>query len=127
MLRKENTMVKKVLKTVFTSFTFYFILLSLLIIYGHYTGSDPKSLVLIWSNALLNGIRYTDFAEHVIKAGPMIKVDTISGEISLYWYIAHLISFILYGAVLDGLKALIKLLLRKTKSAQPDTTRGTVQ
>ncbi len=119
-------MLKKVLKTLFTSFTFYFVLLSLLIIYGHYTGSDPKSLVLIWANVLLNGLRTSDFVRDALNAGPMIKVDTLSGEISLYWYIAHLLSFILYGAVLDGLKALTKLLLRQTKPVQRDTTGGTL-
>jgi hypothetical protein len=120
-------MAKKAAKTILTSFTFYFIFLSLLTIYTHYSGGDSKSIGLIWLNPILNNLCYTDFADNVLMQGPIIKVDTIAGEISVYWYVAHLITFIFYGAVLDGFKALIKLLLRKCKPEKSAAAQGNAQ
>ena len=111
-------MLKKVLKTIFTSFIFYFMLLSLGAIYTHYSGGDSKGIVLIWLNPILSKLCYTSFAENVLSAGPMIKCDTIAGEISLYWYIAHFITFVIYGGILDLLKFIIKKVLRKPTSTQ---------
>lgn len=105
-------MLKKVLKLLITSFTFWFVVLSLLIIWNHYSGGDSKSIVLIYFNVILEGISLNDVGRELMNSGPEISAKTILGEISVYWYIAHLLSFILYGAVLDGIKAVFKLLLR---------------
>lgn len=103
---------KKGLKMLITSFTFWFVVLSLLIIWNHYSGGDSKSIVLIYFNVILESISLNDVGRELLNNGPMIPARTILGEISVYWYVAHLISFILYGAVLDGVKAVFKLLLR---------------
>lgn len=103
---------KKVLKRLITSFTLWFVFLSLLMIWNHYSGGDSKSIVLIYLNLILNSISHNDAAQELMNKGPMVSAKTILGEISVYWYIAHLLSFVLYGAVLDGVKAVIKRLLR---------------
>lgn len=95
---------KKILK----AFTPYFMLLSLIIIYMHYIGQDSIGLVLFHFNIIMRGLLYSEFAENVIQAGPKIKCGNLAGEIHVYWYIAHFISFIIYGLVFDFLRFLIR-------------------
>lgn len=100
------------MKKIVKSFTLYFALLSLLIIYMHYIGYDSKNIILIHTNPVLSNLQYTDFAKHVLNSGPIINCRTISGSISLFWYIAQFITFILYGIICDLLKFIIKKLIR---------------
>lgn len=88
---------KKVLK----SCTFYFMLASLLIIFTHYIGKDSHGIVLFELNPIINSLRYTNFADNVIRTGPIITCGSLIGYIPIYWYFIHFITFILYGIVLD--------------------------
>jgi len=78
-------------------------------IYMHYIGNDPKNIVLIHLNLILSKLQYTDFGKNILNSGPLVKCRTIRGEISVYWYIAHFITFIFYGIVFDFIKFLIKM------------------
>ena len=98
------------------SLTFCFFILSLLIIANHYFGVDSKGIILIGLNPILKGISYTEFGTNVLSNGPTI----VAGGISIYWYIAHLVTFVLYGAVLDVIKALIKRLIRLIKTPEAE-------
>ncbi len=88
-------------KRFFRSFTFHFLLASLLTIHIHYIGQDSHGIVLFELNPILNNLRYTHFAEAFIQPGPSIATGSLSGSISIYWYAAHLLSFGLYGFILD--------------------------
>ena len=98
------------IKRVFKSFTFYFLLVSLLIIYMHYIGQDSKSIVLIGLNPILNSLANTSFAHNILDSGFQVSCNTIMGTISIYWYLAHFITFGLFGVILDSLKLIIKRL-----------------
>lgn len=100
---------KKILK----SFTFYFMLMSLFMIYMQYVGYDSKNIILIHLNPILSKLQYTDFAESVLNSGKLVNCRTISGSISIYWYIAHFITFIIYGMIFDFIKTIIKRLARQ--------------
>ncbi|MCX7709842.1 MAG: hypothetical protein N2484_08315 [Clostridia bacterium] len=94
-------MIKKILK----SFTFYFLLLSLAIIYMNYIGQDSHEIILIGLNIILNKLASMDAARDFMNSGPMINSKTVGGGTCLYWYLAHFISFAFYGLILDGIKA----------------------
>jgi len=96
------------IKKVFSSFTVYFISASLLIIYTHYRGQDSHGIVLFELNPILNKLRYTDFANNYIKTGPKIASGSLQGDVSMFWYILHFISFALYGLILDSIRFGIK-------------------
>lgn len=89
------------MKKIKKSFSFNFILVSLIMIFTHYIGVDPHGIVLFGLNPILGGLRYTKFADRVINAGPHITCGSLAGYISIYWYLAHFITFALYGMVLD--------------------------
>jgi hypothetical protein len=93
-------MKKKILK----SFTFYFMLLSLLMIFMHYKGHDSHGITLFHLNLILRSLLYSEFANKVIRTGPKIVCGSVAGEIYIYWYVAHFISFVIYGLILDFLK-----------------------
>lgn len=95
---------KKILK----SFTFYFMLLSLIMIFMHYKGQDSHGIVLFHLNLILKSLLYSEFANSVIRTGPKIACDSLAGEIYIYWYVAHFISFVLYGLVFDFVKFCIR-------------------
>lgn len=95
---------KKVLK----SGTFYFMLASLIIIFTHYAGNDSHGIVLFELNPIINILRYSNFADKFIKTGPTITCGSLTGYVSIYWYIIHFITFALYGLVLDFILYSIK-------------------
>ena len=99
---------KKILK----SFTFYFMLLSLFIIYMHYVGYDSKNIMLIHLNPILSELQYTNFAKEVLNSGRLVYCRTISGQISIYWYVAQFITFIFYGMIFDFIKMIVKRLVQ---------------
>lgn len=92
------------MKKIFKSFTFWFLILSILIIFLHQIGQDSKSIILIGFNPLLRLL-----PNEFMNSGPVVSCNTISGNISIYWYIASIISFIIYGGLLDLIKKLIKI------------------
>ena len=96
------------IKKVFRSFTVFFLLASLHIIYTHYKGQDSHGIVLFELNPILSNLRYTDFANNYIRTGPKIPSGSLEGDISIFWYVAHFISFALYGLILDSIRLGIK-------------------
>lgn len=103
------------MKKIFKSFTFYFLLASVLIIFTHIRGGDSHGIVLFHLNPILKPIiLYTDFAE-ILDSGYKIVNGSIQGETSVYWYAAHFISFSLIGVTLDIIKMLIKRISKRKK------------
>ena len=100
----------KSMKKVLRSFTFYFMLLSLFMIYMHYVGQDSKNIMLIHFNLILSKLQYNNLARDILNSGSVVKCRMISGNISVYWYFAHFITFITYGIVLDYVKLVMEKL-----------------
>lgn len=96
------------MKRLIKSFTFWFLIASFIIIAAHQMGQDSKSIVLIGLNPILNHLPYD-----IMNAGLQISCNTIAGSISIYWYIASILSMLFYGIVLDGIRYMMK---KKTKS-----------
>ncbi len=109
-------MLKRLLKALFTSFTFWLVVLSLLTIYTHYSGGDPKSIVLISLHPVLSPLSRADLAREWLNAGTIVPAATILGEFSVRWYYAHLLCAIVMGGALDGVKMLVRRLYRRSKS-----------
>lgn len=102
---------KKILK----SFTFWFVIFAIGGIYLHQIGRDSKSIALIYLNPVLNMISRSDMGAAFMNTGMQVAARTIAGHISVYWYIASILSFVLYGLILDGIKALFKRIWNRTK------------
>lgn len=83
-----------------------FILLSLLTIYMHYMGQDSHGIMLIHTNIILSMLSRSEIASAFINSGPIIECGSLAGEISAYWYVAHMASFFIYGAIIDGVRKL---------------------
>lgn len=98
------------MKKALGSFTFCCMLLSLFIIYANYEGQDTCNIVLVHLNLILNKLNNSDFARHILNSGPRVNSNTICESISIYWYFAHFISFIIYGMFIDCIKLAIKKL-----------------
>jgi hypothetical protein len=87
-------------------------LLSILLIYAELTGGDPKHIVLIHFNVILKYLYRLDWFRSLMATGYAVKSNTLIGETSIYLYIAHFLTFILYGLCFDGLKNLFVKLSR---------------
>lgn len=96
------------MKKIFKSFTFYFMLLSLFIIFIHYKGQDSHGIVLFHTNIILKNLLYNELVNSIIRTGPKIVCGSLTGEIYVFWYIAHFITFIIYGLVLDLVRHVIR-------------------
>lgn len=92
------------MKKVFKSFTCWFLLVSVLEIFMHQIGQDSKSIVLIGLNPTLNMIADSDVLYSFMKSGLQVSCNTIEGQISINWYIGAVITFTIYGAILDCIK-----------------------
>lgn len=69
-------------------------------------GQDSKHIVLIGFNIILDGLYNIDGFREFMNSGPTVKSNTILGETSIYLYIGHLSSFIVYGLCFDIIKKL---------------------
>ncbi|MCG8502813.1 MAG: hypothetical protein MJB12_20700, partial [Firmicutes bacterium] len=85
------------MKNIFKSFTFYFMLLSVLLIYNQYIGYDSKNIILIGLNPMLNILMNMDSFRELVNSGPFIDSNTLLGKTSIYLYISHFITFLIYG------------------------------
>lgn len=103
------------MKKVIKSFTFWFILIALFEIYMHQIGQDSKSIVLIGLNPILSAISRTDSLLAFMNSGIQLPCRTIMGSISVYWYIACILSFLVYGVILDWVRAIVSKLGHKIK------------
>lgn len=86
--------------------------MSVLLIYNQYIGYDSKNIILVYFNLILNIQFNIDSFREFINSGPTIKSNTILRETSIYLYISHFITFMIYGLIFDYLKI---LLLRNMK------------
>lgn len=109
-------MLKRIFKSLFTSFTFWLVVLSVLTIYTHYSGGDSKSIVLISLHPVLSPLSRADLAREWLNAGTIVPAATILGEFSVRWYYAHLLCAIVIGGALDGVKMLVRRLYLRSKS-----------
>ena len=102
---------KKIVKT----FTFWFLILAILQIYMHQTGQDSKSIILIYLNPILRILSRSDAGSAFMNSGLQVSSETIMGHISVYWYIGSVLTFIIYGLILDGFRYLLKVISNNTK------------
>ncbi len=97
------------MKKMMKSFTFWCLIVSIIEIFMHQIGQDSKSIVLIEFNPLLNMIADSQGPFYSLMAsGRQVSCNTIAGQISIYWYIGAVLTFALYGIVLDGIKMLFR-------------------
>lgn len=77
-------------------------ILSLLIITVHLLGFDSYSTILIGVNPILNILSKVKVVRLFLNSGFLIPVCNKPGlnGISVYWYIASLLSFIFYGIII---------------------------
>ena len=101
------------MKKAFKSFTFWFVVLSLLVILQHQIGMDPKSIILIGFNPILKNFSYSDVLSTFMNSGFNVACKTIAGSISIYWYIGSVLTLAFYGFVLDLIKYFIKEITKK--------------
>lgn len=92
------------MKKIMKSFTFWCLIFSFFEIFMHQIGQDSKSIVLIRLNPLLNVIADQDTLYNLMDSGWQVPCNTITGQISIYWYIGAVLTFLFYGIVLDGIK-----------------------
>lgn len=79
------------MKKLFKTFTFWFFTASILLIIFNILGWDDKNILLIAFNPILSRIVYIEQIRNIIwNNGPNYNT-----------YIAHLITFILYGIIID--------------------------
>ena len=102
---------KKIVKT----FTFWFLILAILEIYMHQIGQDSKSIILIYLNPILRILSRSDAGSAFMNSGLQVSSETIMGHISVYWYIGSVLTFIIYGLILDGFRYLLKVISNNTK------------
>lgn len=94
------------MKKLIKSFTFWFIILAILEIYMHQVGQDSKNIMLIYMNPILKIMSYSDVGSEFMNSGLQIPAKTIMGHISIYWYMGSIITFMIYGLILDGFRCL---------------------
>jgi hypothetical protein len=72
----------------------------------HQIGQDSKNIVLIGLNPILMFFEryFLDF----MNSGFQVPSGNLSGVISINWYIGSIISFALFGGVIDSIRYFIK-------------------
>ncbi len=103
------------MKKLFKSFAFWFVILAILEIYMHQIGQDSKSIVLIYFNPVLRAISRSDIGSAFMNSGLQVSSRTIIGHISIYWYIGSVVTFIIYGLILDGFRYFLRFISNRTK------------
>lgn len=102
------------MKIIMKSFTFWCIVISIFEIFMHQVGQDSKSIVLIGFNPVLKMIANTQGTLYTrMDSGWQVSCNTIVGQISIYWYIGSVVTFMFYGIVLDGIKMLYRKICPK--------------
>jgi len=101
------------MKKIVKSFTFWFLAASALCIILHQIGQDSKNIILIGFNPILNLLSSSDAANTFVNSGIAVKCATIEGSISIYWYIASVLTMAFYGMVLDAVRCMVKKAKRR--------------
>lgn len=79
----------------------------------HQIGQDSKNIVLIGLNPILNIISNSEGVVYdFMQSGLLISCNTIVGHISIYWYIGCILTFLIYGIILDCIRCSIHHLRR---------------
>lgn len=97
------------MRKIFKSCTFWFLLLGLFIIYMHQIGQDSFSIVLFGVNPILAAFADSKIGSMIMDSGVQIQCNTVAGSISVYWYIGTMITFFLYGGIIDFIRVKRKL------------------
>lgn len=98
------------------SFPFWFQMISFFEIFMHQIGQDSKSIVLIGLNPLLDMIADSQgYLYNLLESGRQIPCNTITGQISIYWYLGSVLTFLFYGIVLEGIRSLFHKYNRKSR------------
>ncbi|MEG2640636.1 MAG: hypothetical protein RSA18_03945 [Bacilli bacterium] len=96
------------MKKIIRSFTFWLLIIAILELIMHQIGQDSKNIVLIGLNPILHMISNSEGVIYdFMQSGLSISCDTIVGHISIYWYIGSVLTFIVYGIILDGIRCFI--------------------
>lgn len=103
------------MKRIFKFFTFWFVILAILEIYMHQIGQDSKSIVLIYLNPVLRIISRYDIGSAFMNSGLQVSSRTIMEHISIYWYIGSVVTFIIYGLILDGFRYVLRCISNRTE------------
>ena len=103
------------MEKIFKSFTFWFVILAVLEIYTHQVGQDSKSIVLIYLNPILRTMSRSDIIRDFMNSGLQVSSGTIIEHISIYWYIGSIVTFIIYGLIIDVFRYLIRHMPSSTK------------
>lgn len=83
------------MKKAIKSFTFYFFILGIIVVSLNLAGQDDKNILLIGLNPILVSLD-NPTCRPVINSVPYL------------WHILSLITMTMYGAVLDGIKVILK-------------------
>lgn len=119
----SNTRKEACIEKIMKSFTFWCLIFSFFEIFMHQIGQDSKSIVLIRLNPLLNVIADQDTLYNLMDLGWQVPCNTITGQISVYWYIGAVLTFLFYGIVLDKIKmhgdTIMKIFSKLKKETPP--------
>jgi len=96
------------MKKIVKSFTFWALILSIVIIFMHQIGQDSKSIILIGLNPILEFLMKSDAGRGFMDSGLKVSCHTLEGEISVLWYIGSVITILIYGVILDAAKEICK-------------------
>jgi len=84
------------LKKFYKTFTFYFIIIAIIVIVLNVTGNDDMNILMIGLNPLLN------ILDNSKVVGDFMSVH------NYLWYVASFITNVLYGVVLDFIRIQLK-------------------
>jgi len=96
------------MRKVLGSFIFWFGIISLLIIYMNYRGQDEKNIALIGLNPILFKIVYIEPFRTWLNSGTVMRYFLGEPSATLNIYLAHLLTFLFYGLIIDLIKHGIK-------------------
>jgi hypothetical protein len=95
------------MKRILSAGTFWSFVAGLIIVLNHYTGGDVYAIGLIEWNPLLRLVLLFPQIRRFMYSGLQIAFDGMGPNptVSIYWYIGCVISFLLYGFVIDWIRA----------------------
>lgn len=96
------------MRRIVNSFTFWALILSIVVIIMHQIGQDSKSIILIGLNPILELMSKSEACNKFMNSGMKVGCASIEGEISILWYIGAVITNLIYGVVLDLAKEICK-------------------
>lgn len=91
------------IKKMFKSYTFYLILITIIICILNYSGLDSKNMLFFFFG-------YEPILYFLVYKEPLRNIifDDINNQILLWGYVLRILTIALYGMLLDSIRALIK-------------------